>query len=84
MDDAFFHESEETVCNLFDDIDSLFLFDRSFFFDKFLQIAIADLLDNVVIIAALHNFIHGHDILGLDLLQNLNLFKQSSLVIRCC
>ena len=50
-------------------------------FDEGRQITVAEFLDDVVVFAALHNFVEAHDVVGVQLLQDVYLVPEGSLQI---
>ena len=79
--DSLLHESQKAITYLFEDFDSLRLLNRSFLSYKSVKIAIAQFLYDVVVVGALHNLINCHNILGLHLLEDFDLFEKSSFEI---
>lgn len=63
MNYAFFHESHESVDHLSEDIGGFFFGHGRVVPDGSFQITIAELLDDVVVIGAFHDFIDSHDVL---------------------
>ena len=76
MHDSFLDKSDEAITDLLEKVNSLTLRDVRMLFDVMLKIIIADLLNDVVIMAALHDVEHLHDILGLEQLKDLYLREE--------
>ena len=68
MNDAFLHECQKPVADLFEDIDGFLLGHGSTVGDELFEITVALLLNDVVVVGAFHNFVDGHYIFRLDLL----------------
>jgi hypothetical protein len=73
VDDSFFDESHKTVADLAEDVDRLLLGECGVLLNESFEVAVADLLDDVVVMAALHDIQHLNDVLTFHQLQNLNL-----------
>lgn len=63
---------------MFQYFDGLLLFCGGSLGYIFFEVAIAKLLNDVIIVRAFHDFIDGDDVLRLDLLEDFNLFEESS------
>ena len=81
MDDAFLHQRHEAVGDVPQYLDSFGLGKRSVGGDEILELALAQFLDDVVVIGTLHDLIDGHDVGGFDLLQDLYFLEQSGLEV---
>lgn len=81
MDDALFDQRNEAIHDLPQHFHRLLLVDEGGHLHVLLEIAVAELLDDVVIIGALHHLVNGHDVFGLDLLEDLDLLKQRMLEV---
>lgn len=66
MDDTFLDEGHEPVTYLPEYIGSLVLAEFWMSFDKLLEVAIADLLNDVVIVTAFHDIKHLYNVFRLD------------------
>ena len=78
---SLFYQGNESVHDLPYDLDRPFLGDNCILLDVFFEVAVAEFLDDVVIVGALHYLIHGDDVLGLDLLQDLYLLHERVLQV---
>ena len=76
MNDAFSYKSKETIAYLSEYFYTIFLSQLLSWFNKFLQVALAKLLYNVVVIFTLHNINKTHDIWVLKCLHNFDLLKK--------
>jgi len=63
---------------LFQYFDGLLLFCGGSLGYIFFEVAIAKLLNDVIIVGALHDLVDGHYVLRLDLLEDFDLFEESS------
>ena len=81
MDDALLDEGEEAVADLPKHIDRLLLITLVAAFDVLGEVAIAELLNDVVIFGALHDVVEHDDIFGVQLLEDLDLVFEGSLEI---
>ena len=81
MDDALLDQRNKTIDNLPQHLHCLLLLDERRHLHVLLEVAVAELLDDVVIIRALHHLVNSHDVFRLDLLQDLYLLKQGMLEI---
>ena len=78
---SLFYQGNESVHDLPYDLDRPFLGDNCILLDVFFEVAVAEFLDDVVIVGALHDLVDGDDVLGLDLLQDLYLLQQRVLEV---
>ena len=76
MNDSFFDKSHEAIADLSQNIDALFFREVRMTIYEPLQVTIAYLLDDIVIMTALHHIQHPHYVLRFDQLQDLDLRKQ--------
>jgi hypothetical protein len=81
MDDAFADEGEEAVDDLAEEVDGLGLGGVGGEFEVLLEVGVAEFLDDVVVVGALHDVVDGDDVLGLDLLQDLYLLQEGVLEV---
>lgn len=81
MDDAFPHQSNEPITNLTEQANSLSFIDLRVGLHVLLQIAVADLLDDVIVVTALHDIQHTDYVLGLEQLKNLNFREEGGLEV---
>lgn len=63
MNDAFADERNEAVADLPEEGDSFWLGHWAVRLHVLLEVAIADLLHNVIVVTALHDFQYSHDVL---------------------
>ena len=66
MDDSFLYECYKAITNLLQYFDGVRLTDVLIFVDELFQIAVAYLLDDVVIFATLHDVHHLHYVLRFE------------------
>lgn len=71
VNDAFADEGNEAVAYLLEKGDGLGFGHGAVRLHVLLEVAVADLLHNVVVVAALHDLQHAHHVLGLEQLQDL-------------
>lgn len=81
MDDALPDEGQKPIHYLLQYIHSLLLGGMRGHSEVLLQVGVAELLDDVIIVGALHDIVHCHDVLGLDLLQDLYLLQEGVLEV---
>jgi hypothetical protein len=72
VDDSFLDERDESVADLFEQTDCFSLGDLRVLLQILFQVAITYLLDDVVVMAALHHIHHANDVLGFQHLQDLD------------
>jgi hypothetical protein len=77
MDDAFLNQRKEAIADLLQKLKSSFLGNVVVQLDVLLKVRIAYLLDDVVVMAALHHVQHLHDVVRFQQLQDLDLGEQS-------
>lgn len=73
MDDAFLGEGDEAVDDVLEDVDGFVFGEGGVLGDVVFKVVVAEFLDDVVVVGTLHDFIDGHDVGRLDLLQDLYL-----------
>jgi len=73
MDDAFLDKREEAIADLLQQLQSSFLRDVGVAVDVLFQIRVADLLDDVIVVAAFHHIQNLDDVVGFEELKNLYL-----------
>lgn len=76
MDDALLDERDEAVADLPEELDGFLLGQFLFGLQVFIEVAVANLLDDVVVIIALHHVQHADHVFGLQQLQDLDLGQQ--------
>ena len=73
MDDSLLDQGHKAVTNLPEDVDSLLFADILVSVNVSLEVTVTDFLDDVIVVAALHDVEDPNDVLRLDQLQYLNL-----------
>jgi len=58
VDNAFFDKSNKSIHNLFNDVYSSLFINDWIVFNVFLKIALANLLNDVIVVCAFHNFMN--------------------------
>lgn len=81
MHNSFLDKSNEAITDLLEKINGLILWYVWMLFNVMLKIAIADLLNDVVIMATLHDIKHFDDVFRLEQLKYLYLREQRRLEI---
>ena len=78
MNNSFLDKGDKSIANLFEQTKGLCFRELRMLLEILFQIAIADLLYDVVVMTAFHNIHHLDDVLGFKKLQNLNLGEEST------
>lgn len=81
MDDALLDQCHKPIHDLLQHFHRLLLVDEGGHLHVLLEVAVAELLDDVVIIGALHDLVNSHYVFGLDLLEDLDLLEQRMLEV---
>ena len=73
MDNTFTDESQESVADLFQQIDGSVFVEFLFLVQEVLEVPVTQFLNDIIVVGTLHHVIQGDYVFGLDCLQNLNL-----------
>jgi hypothetical protein len=73
VDDTLANEGDKAIADLPEQAKGFGLGDLRVRVDVFLEVAVADLLNDVVVVAALHDVQHADHVVGLEQLQDLYL-----------
>jgi hypothetical protein len=81
VDDAFLDEGEEAVADLPEQFPRLWFCQLRGIGEEALQVRVAEFLDDVVVVAALHDVQHVDDVIRLQKLQNLDFGEEGGLQV---
>jgi hypothetical protein len=81
VDDTLLDEGKESIADLFKDSDGLQFREAGSLIEVVLEIRIAKFLDNVVVVAALHDIQHAYHVLRLQQLQDPDLREEGRLQV---
>jgi hypothetical protein len=76
MDDSFADQGNEAVHDLLEEFDCLLLGDVVVDLEVLFEVALAEFLDDVVVVGALHDFVDGNDVFRFHLLQDLYFLQE--------
>jgi len=81
MDNAFFDEGQEAVTNLPEHLDCFRFWALVEALDLLGEVSVAELLDDVVVLAAFHDVVEADYVLGVDFLEDVDLVLEGSLEV---